>query len=150
MTNALDIQLNLLDFGVIGEELSISELLHSSYIRGREDLIKEIEKDFQNNLQSAAQSSSLLKSKLQEEDIEVNDMYLKVVDFNTFKCLVVLKEEDFYSKDKRRKSYVVSDHINNTTNRIELDFSMMAFSDELVVENIKSDGFIFKYASEKV
>ncbi|MEP5913705.1 MAG: hypothetical protein ABJ277_09560, partial [Flavobacteriaceae bacterium] len=91
-----------------------------------------------------------LKSKLQEEDIEVNDMYLKVVDFNTFKCLVVLKEEDFYSKDKRRKSYVVSDHINNTTNRIELDFSMMAFSDELVVENIKSDGFIFKYASEKV
>ena len=54
MTNALDIQLNLLDFGIIGEELSISDLLHSSYIRGREDLIKEIEKDFQNNLQSSS------------------------------------------------------------------------------------------------
>jgi len=150
MTNALDIQLNLLDFGIIGEELSISELLHSSYIRGREDLIKEIEKDFQNNLQSAAQSSSLLKSKLQEEDIEVNDMYLKVVDFNTFKCLVILKREDFYSKEKRRKSYSVSDYINSTTNRIELDFSMMSFSDDLVIENIKSDGFIFKYVTEKV
>lgn len=150
MTNSLDNQLNLLDFGIIGEQLSISELLHSSYVRGREDFQMEIEKDFKNNLQSAAHSSSLLKSKLLEEGIEVNDMYIKVVDFNTFKCLVVLKKDDFYSKEKRRKSYNVSEHINNTNNRIELYFSLIANSSDLEIDNITSDGFLFKYGTEKV
>ncbi|SDT22643.1 hypothetical protein SAMN05192545_3084 [Maribacter dokdonensis] len=149
MKNTLGNKLNLLDFGLIGEELSIGELLHSSYKRGKKDAIKEIEKDFQNNLQSAAQSSSLLKSKLQQEDISVYDMYLKVVNFNTFKCLVIIKKEDYLTKLKRRKSYTVSEHINDTNNRIELDFSFMSLSNELVVENITSDGFIFKYGTEE-
>jgi DNA polymerase III alpha subunit (gram-positive type) len=145
MTRTLDNQLNLLDFGIIGDQLSIGELLHSSYKRGREDLLKEIKKDFKNNLQSAAQSSSLLKSKLSEVEIEVNDMYIKVVDFNKFKCLVVLKSEDFYLKTKRRQSYKISEHINNTNNRIELEFSIMSNSEEIEVNNITSDGFLFKY-----
>lgn len=149
MNNTLENKLNLLDFGLIGEELSIGELLHSSYKRGREDVIKEVEKEFQNNLQSAAQSSSLLKSKLLQDDIEVKDMYIKVVDFNTFKCLVIINKKDYVSKLKRRKSYKVSEHINDTNNRIDLDFSLMSFSEDLMVENITSDGFIFKYVTKE-
>ena len=140
--------LNLIDFGIIGEQLSIADLLHSSYKSGAEDAIKRIEKDFQNNLQSAAQSSSLLKSKLLQNEIYVIDMYLKVVNFNTFRCLVILRSEDFYSKEKRRKSYKISEHINDTNNSIELDFSITSASDDLVKENITSDGFLFKYVSE--
>ncbi|MGY5847134.1 hypothetical protein ACW6QP_06910 [Salegentibacter sp. HM20] len=143
-------QLNLLDFGIVGEQLSISELLHSSYVRGREDFQKEIEIDFKKNLQSAAHSSSLLKSKLLEVGVEVKEMYLKIINFNAFKCLVVIKKEDYYSKEKRWKSYKISEHINSTNSRIDLTFSFMSYSEELVVDNITSDGFIFKYGTEKV
>ena len=142
--------LDLLDFGIVGEQLSISELLHSSYVRGREDFQKEIESDFKNNLQSAAHSSSLLKSKLLELDVVVKDMYLKIINYNAFKCLIVLRKEDFYSKEKRWSSYKISENINKTNSRIELTFSFMASSENLVVDNITSDGFIFKYGSEKV
>ncbi len=141
--------LNLFDFGIVGEQLSISDLLHSSYMRGRNDLIKEIEKDFQNNLQSAAQSSSLLKSKLQEKDVEVKDMFLKITDFNTFKCLVILGENDYYNSDKRKESYKVARHINDTNSRIELDFSFMPHSIEIVDSNITSDGYILRYGSKE-
>jgi len=150
MNSTIENKLNLIDFGLIGEDLAIGDLLHSSYKRGTEDVIKEMEKAFQNNLQSAAQSSSLLKSKLQEYSIEVIDMYLKVVNFNTFKCLVILNNEHFYKKEKRRKSYKVSEHINDTNNSIEPDFSIMSYSADLVSENITSDGFIFKYVAEEI
>lgn len=143
-------QLNLLDFGIIGEQLSISELLHSSYLRGKEDFQKEIENDFKKNLQSAAQSSSLLKSKLYEIDVKAIDMYLKFITFNTFKCLVVLENDDFYNKNKRWNSYKVAENINNTNSRIDLTFSFMSNSEDLTVDNIISDGFIFRYASKKV
>lgn len=142
--------LNLLDFGIVGEQLTISELLHSSYVRGREDFQKEVEVDFKKNIQSAAHSSSLLKSKLLEIGVHVNDMYLKVVSFNTFKCLVIVDKEDFYSKDKRWKSYKVSEDINSTNSRIDLTFSYMSNSEDLMVDNVTSDGFIFKYGTEKV
>jgi hypothetical protein len=144
------INLNLLDFGIVGEELSIGELLHSSYARGREDFQKEIESDFTKNIQSAAHSSSLLKSKLLEIGVEVKDMYLKIVDFNAFKCLVIISKDDYFSEDRRWKSYNISEHINNTNSRIDLTFSFMAFTKELVVDNITSDGYIFKYGTEKV
>ncbi len=150
MVGHSDNNLNLLDFGIVGEQLSISELLHSSYVRGREDLQKEIEVDFKKNIQSAAHSSSLLKSKLLEFGVEVKDMYLKVVNFNTFKCLIVIKKEDFYSKDKRWKSYKISEHINNTNSRIDLTFSFMASSEDLTADNITSDGFVFKYGTERI
>lgn len=142
--------LNLLDFGIVGEQLTISELLHSSYIRGREDFQKEVEVDFKKNIQSAAHSSSLLKSKLSEINVDVKDMYLKVINFNTFKCLVIVDSEDFYSKDKRWNSYKISEHINSTNSRIDLTFSFMSNSEYLMVDNVTSDGFIFKYGTEKV
>lgn len=142
--------LNLLDFGIIGEQLSISELLQSSYMRGREDFQKGIEIDFKKNLQSAAHSSSLLKSKLSEVDVKVVDLYLKFENFNTFKCLVILQSDDFYKKDKRWKSYKISEHINSTNSRIDLKFSFMSDSEDLMIDNITSDGFIFKYGSEKI
>lgn len=142
--------LNLLDFGIVGEQLSISELLHSSYIRGREDFQKEIEVDFKKNLQSAAHSSSLLKSKLSEIEVKVEDMYLKIINFNAFKCLVVIDEDDFYSKGKRWQAYKVSEHINSTNSRIDLTFSFVSASEHLMVDNITSDGFIFKYGTERI
>jgi hypothetical protein len=142
--------LNLLDFGIVGEQLTISELLHSSYVRGREDFQKEVEVDFKKNIQSAAHSSSLLKSKLSEIDVDVKDMYLKIINFNTFKCLVIVDKEDFYSKAKRWNAYKVSEHINSTNSRIDLTFSFMSNSEDLMVDNVTSDGFIFKYGTEKV
>lgn len=142
--------LNLLDFGIIGEQLSISELLQSSYMRGREDFQKGIEIDFKKNLQSAAHSSFLLKSKLSEVDVKVVDLYLKFENFNTFKCLVILQRDDFYKKDKRWKSYKISEHINSTNSRIDLKFSFMSDSEDLMIDYITSDGFIFKYGSEKI
>lgn len=142
-------QLNLLDFGIIGDQLSISELLHSSYVRGREDFQKEVEVDFKKNIQSAAHSSSLLKSKLLEVNVVVKDMYLKIVNFNTFKCLVVIEKEDYISKEKRWNSYKISEHINNTNSRIDLTFSFMSNSDDVVVDNITSDGFIFRYGGKE-
>lgn len=142
--------LNLLDFGIIGEQLSISELLHSSYLRGRNDLIKEIENDFQTNLQSAAQSSSLLKSKLKEKNIEVVGMFLKISDFKAFKCLVILNSDDYYNDDKRRNAYKLSRHINDTNSRIELQFSLMSNSEEMDESNIISDGYSFKYVFEEI
>ncbi len=142
--------LNLLDFGIVGEQLTISELLHSSYVRGREDFQKEVEVDFKKNIQSAAHSSSLLKSKLSEIGIDVRDMFLKIINFNTFKCLVVIDEDDFYSKDKRWNAYKVSEEINSTNSRIDLTFSFMSNSEEVMVDNVTSDGFIFKYGTEKI
>lgn len=139
--------LNLLDFGIIGEQLSISELLHSSYVRGREDVQKDIENDFKKNLQSAAHSSSLLKSKLSEINVNVINMYLKFVDFATFKCLVIIKKEDFYNKEKRWKSYKISEHINSTNSRINLTFSFTSDTEDLFEDNITSDGYIFRYDS---
>ncbi|SHJ67813.1 hypothetical protein SAMN04487911_13028 [Arenibacter nanhaiticus] len=142
--------LNLLDFGIVGEQLTISELLHSSYVRGREDFQKEVEVDFKKNIQSAAHSSSLLKSKLSEIGVDVKGMFLKVINFNTFKCLVIVDEEDFYSRNKRWNSYKISEDINSTNSRIDLTFSFMSNSEELMVDNVISDGFIFKYGTEKI
>jgi|SRR5690606_31352412 len=150
MVSKSDDNLNLFDFGIVGEQLTISELLHSSYTRGREDFQKEIEIDFKKNIQSAAHSSSLLKSKLSEINVNVKDMYLKIINYNAFKCLVVVDKEDFYPKDKRWNAYSISEQINGTNSRFDLTFSFMSNSDELVIDNITSDGFIFKYGTEKV
>lgn len=142
---------NLLDFGIVGgDKVSIGELLHSSYTRGREDLKNEISSDFQKNLQSAAHSSSLLKSKLKDFDIDVKEMFIKIVDFEAFKCLVIINDEDYFNKAKRIKSYNTARNINNTNTRIELDFSIISYSSEIVTENIISDGFVFKYGKEEL
>lgn len=77
-------------------------------------------------------------------------MYLKFIDFNTFKCLVILNKDDFYDKEKRWKSYKLAEHINSTNSRIDLTFSFMSSSEDLMVENISSDGYIFKYGPEDV
>ena len=77
-------------------------------------------------------------------------MYLKVINYNTFKCLVVVDNEDFYPKGKRWNAYKISEQINGTNSRIDLTFSFMSNSDDLVIDNITSDGFIFKYGTEKV
>lgn len=142
--------LNVLDFGIVGEQLTISELLHSSYVCGREDFQKEVEVDFKKNIQSAAHSSSLLKSKLSEIDVDVKSMFLKVINFNTFKCLVIVDEDDYYSREKRWNSYKISEDINSTNSRIDLTFSFMSNSEDLMVDNVTSDGFIFRYGTEKV
>lgn len=142
--------LNVLDFGIVGEQLTISELLHSSYVCGREDFQKEVEVDFKKNIQSAAHSSSLLKSKLSEIDVDVKSMFLKVINFNTFKCLVIVDEDDYYSREKRWNSYKISEDINSTNSRIDLTFSFMSNSEDLMVDNVTSDGFIFRYGTKKV
>lgn len=87
---------------------------------------------------------------LSEIKVDIFDMYMKFVDFNTFKCLVVLNEDDFYSKEKRWKSYKLAEHINGTNSRIDLTFSFMSNSEDLIVDNIASDGFIFKYGSTEI
>src|SRR5690606_27299965 len=119
-------------------------------LRGKEDFCSEIETDFKKKLQSAAHSSSLIRSKLSEIQVDIFDMYLKFIDCNTFKGLVILNKDDFYDKEKRWKSYKLAEHINSTNSRIDLTFSFMSSSEDLMVENISSDGYIFKYGPEDV
>ena len=77
-------------------------------------------------------------------------MYLKIINFNAFKCLVILNKEDFFDKVKRWNSYKISENINSTNSRIDLIFSFMASTEDIETENIISDGFIFKYGTEKI
>ncbi len=149
MTETVGTSFNLMDFGVVDEQVSISELLHSSYLRGRQDLVKEIENDFRTNLQSAAQSSSLLKSKLSEKGIGVVSMFIKVLDFRAFRCLVVLDADDFYHENKCKKAYFTAHDISDTNSHIEMDFSFMPDSEHLDESNITSDGYFLKYAAKQ-
>lgn len=142
--------LNLLDFGIIGEEFSISGMLRSSYFKGREDFKKEIEAQFLQNFQSAAHSSSLLKSKLSEHGIRVHDLFLKVEQYQVFECLVVLHKDDYYDKAKRWESYKISESISDTISQIDLKFSFTGHSDSLDIDNIISEGFVVRYESEKI
>lgn len=142
----MNTKFDLLDFGVIdNNQVSIDELLYTSYIRGRKDVIEEIQSEFKKNLQSAAQSSVLLKLTLDQDDVTIKDMFLKVIDYNTFKCLIIVERSNYFDRDKRRKIYRESKNINSTNNSIELDILVTPFSENIEITNIISDGFKFRH-----
>lgn len=137
----------LLDFDFVGEEhFSLEDMLHNAYLEGKKDFQKELVQKLQKGLQHSAVTSSLFKEKLKDAEITVKDMFLRIVDFSDFECLVVIDDPDYYDKDKRWKAYGISRNINENIDDININFSLMPFSEEMSKDTMISEGFCYKYA----
>ena len=144
-----DSNAKLMDFSFVGDQhLSIDEMLHIAYLEGQKDFKKDIIKMIENNLQTSAGFSSLFLKKLEEKSIEVKDMFLRILDFTEFECLVLMSDKDYYTKDKRWEAYNISRNLNESIDNINIKFSLMPYSDELKSDTIASEGFYFKYDSK--
>jgi len=134
----------LIDFDFIGNSFNQEDML-GAYLEGRKDVQKEIESLIKNRLQTTAISSSLLREKLREILVNVRDMYLRIVDLKNFECLVIIDDEDFYNKEKRWDAYKAGRNVNDSIDDIDLTFSIMPFSENLLKDKITAEGFYFKY-----
>jgi hypothetical protein len=75
-------------------------------------------------------------------------MFLRILDFAEFECLVVIADADYYDKKKRWGAYAISKILNNNIDEIDIKFSLMPFSEQIVGETITAEGFCFKYATK--
>jgi len=140
----------LLDFSFVeGNQLSIDDMLEIAYNEGQKDVHKNFKKGLEKNLQTAAALSSLFKKKLSEREIMVENMFLRILSFSEFECLVLISDKDYYTKSKRWEAYNISRNLNANTDEIDIQYSLMPGSEEVNKTSITSEGFYFKYASEK-
>lgn len=141
----------LLDFNFVGDEdhFSYADMLHHAYLEGKKDFEKELVAKMQNGLQTSAMTSSLFKEKLKEQNIEVKDMYLRILDLTEFECLVLISDENYYTKEKRWNAYGIARNINSNIDEVDIKFSLMPYSEDLKKDSISSEGYCFKYGSQK-
>lgn len=139
-----------MDFSFVGDnQLSIDDMLEIAYNEGQKDVHKDFKKGLEKNLQTTAAFSSLFKNKLSEKEIKVENMFLRILSYSEFECLVVISDKDYYAKNKRWDAYNISRNLNAKIGEIDIQFSLMPDSEEIKKANITSEGFYFKYASEQ-
>lgn len=139
----------LQDFNFVGDgHFSLEDMLHVAYLEGKKDYQKDLLNTVNQGLQTSAVTSSLFKEKLKSKDIQVIDMYLRVIDFSEFECLVIISDKDYYTKTKRWEAYNISRNLNASIDKVDIKFSLMPFSEEMKTDSISSEGFYFKYDSE--
>lgn len=149
-TETIELKTKLFDFDFVGDDhFSYEDLLHQVYLQGKKDYEKELVSKLKNGLQTSALTSSLFREKLEAIGIKVTDMFLRIIDLSEFEALVVLSDEDYYVKDKRWNAYKISRNLNSTIDDLDIKFSLMPFSDKIVEDTIKSEGFFFKYVDKE-
>jgi len=140
----------LLDFNFVGDEhFSFEDMLHHAYLEGKKDFQKELISKMQNGLQTSAMTSSLFKEKLKEQNIEVKDMFLRILDLTEFECLVLISDKAYYSKEMRWSAYNIARNLNNRIDEIDLKFSLMPYSEYIKKDTITSEGYCFKYGAQE-
>ena len=140
----------LTDFSFVeGNQLSIDDMLEIAYNEGQKDLHKDFKKGLEKNLQTAAALSSLFKNNLSERKIRVENMFLRILTYSDFECLVLISDKDYYTKSKRWEAYNISRDLNAKIEDIDIQFSLMPSSEDVKKSSITSEGFYFKYASEE-
>lgn len=137
----------LFDFDFIGDtHFSVDDMLEVAYLEGKNDFQKELKNQINNGLQTSAVTSSLFKEKLDDKKVCVKNMFLRILDFAEFECLVILSDKDYYEKSKRWAAYKIARELNENLDDIDIKFSLMPFSDKIESNKISSEGFYFKYA----
>lgn len=141
----------LTDFDFVGEgHFSFDDMLHLAYLEGQKDFQKDLIKKLERGLQTSAGFSSLYREKLKDLEIEVEDMFLKILNFDEFECLVLLSDKDYYEKSKRWVAYNISRELNESIGDINILFSLMPHSDKVEQDKITSEGFHFKYDGKQL
>ena len=140
----------LLDFNFVGDaHFSYEDMLHHAYLEGKKDFQKELISKMQNGLQTSAMTSSLFKEKLKDQNIEVKDMFLRILDLTEFECLVLLSDKDYFSKEMRWNAYAIARNLNNKIDEIDIKFTLMPYSDDIRKDIISSEGYCFKYDAKE-
>lgn len=134
----------LIDFNTVGENILPDEII-DAYLAGKKHFVKEIKEKITHGLQTSAVASGLFKLKLDQISINVKDMYLRINDLEDFESLVIIEDKDYYDKEKRWKVYDISREVNKGLSELNINFSLMPFSDDIKDELITSEGYIFKY-----
>lgn len=135
---------NPLNFKVVDGQFTADEVLNA-YFKGKESVMKELKELIKSGLQLSSVSSNYLFEKLRNEEIKVEEMYLRFVTPKEFDTLVIISDEDYYNKEKRWNAYKFAREINKSIDDFSLNFSFIPHSDEIDNANIASDGFVFKY-----
>lgn len=145
----IDSKQNLgLNFRTVNDTFTADEVL-TAYTKGKDSVENQIKKQIFNGLEVSSVSSSYLWEKLKSLSIEIIDMYLRISDVDEFDSLVVLKDKDFYNKEKRWKAYEIAQELNSGIKQLDIKYSFMPMSEYIDVNLIFSEGFVFKYDKEE-
>ncbi len=133
-----------LNFKTVNKKFTADDVLNA-YSDGKDALKNQIKDSLNNGLQISSMSSNYLFEKLKNKGVEIVSMYLRILNFNEFDSLVVVKDPDYYDKTKRWDIYAIAKEINSGIDSIDLNFSFMPESDQIDDELISSEGFVFEY-----
>ena len=139
---------NPLNFKVVDGKFTADEVLNA-YFDGKDSGKQDLKDLINRGLQLSSLSSNYLFEKLKNQTITVEDMYLRFVTPTEFDTLIVISEEDYYSKEKRWNAYDYAREINKNIDDVLLNFSFIPNSDQIDYGIIASDGFIFKYEKQE-
>lgn len=145
MTNSVNTEIqNPLNFKVVDGKFTADEVLNA-YFKGKSSVMKELKEIIKTGLQLSSVSSNYLFEKLRNEEIKVEEMYMRFVTPKEYDTLVIISDEDYYNKEKRWNAYKYAREINKSIDDLSLNFSFIPHSDEIDNSIIASDGFVFKY-----
>lgn len=126
-----------------------SDEVIDAYFRGKKDGLKSHQQSLldslNNNVDSCAKHSYEVITHLKEKGFENTSAFLKILQWNTLRVIVSLKEQDFLNPDFLE----IYDFVSKLEERVcsntyTIDFSFLDYSEKVNEKNLHADGYILK------
>ncbi|WP_438423066.1 hypothetical protein [Aquimarina macrocephali] len=143
-TTILDKTTKILNFNPVDKSYTSDDVL-DAYLKGKSEMDRKIKEKIITGLQTSAMTSNLVYEKLKNIKVDIKEMYLRLVDLDSYESLVIISDEDYYDKTKRWDSYKIARQLNSNIDDLDIAFLFMPSSDSINYDIINSEGFLFKY-----
>jgi len=138
---------------VDGDKLYPVDTVIDAYIKGKNDgleqTVKLMVKQFNNNMNRAAEDTGKVISFMREKKFNPLSAHLRVESFDNFSILITVPESDFIS-DSFKDIYVFTDNLQKyaAEDLYNLSFSFIDKSESFDNEILISDGYIFTHEAK--
>jgi hypothetical protein len=138
---------------VDGDKLYPVDTVIDAYIKGKNDgleqTVKLMVKQFNNNMNRAAEDTGKVISFMREKKFNPLSAHLRVESFDNFSILITVPENDFIS-DSFKDIYVFTDNLQKyaAEDLYNLSFSFIDKSESFDNEILISDGYIFTHEAK--
>jgi hypothetical protein len=120
-----------------------------AYFKGKKDgameQFEKMKQEFWVNLKLASSISEELLSNAKDNKIQIDEVYLKATNFNSFNVLFLVDDTDDIKE--LSKAYILSTEIKKKyrTQRFHIDFAFSENSETLSKDCIAADGYLVRY-----
>lgn len=122
-----------------------------AYFLGKKDGVNEeyekLKKEFLINLKLASSIAEELFGITEDNKLALDEVYLKVDNFNSFDILFLVNESIYNDNLNIRNVYALGRNLKNKyqSDRVKLNFSFAPNSNDLCKSSLYSDGYLVKY-----